>query len=128
MILKPNLGEEFEKDEWWDELDGRVIQAVRTGYFSGPGTKPHIKMLMKDGNSYAIVVREDVYFEGCMLNTIRHAQDIDHITFQRKDKHHTVEVWCKTFPLFILRARNGSSCPGSQFPFQLFRTESFDND
>lgn len=125
MIVKQELGAEIQKDDWWDELDGRVIQRIKVGYFEGQGSRPHIRILMKDGKAYAIIIREGVFLEGCFNNLVRNTQDIDSIRFKRKDKDHSVEVWAKTFPLFIMRAIN-RGIPGAQFPFQLFELGDFD--
>jgi hypothetical protein len=128
VILIPNLLQEIEKVDWYDELEGRIIHRIKRGTFTtqSPSAVPHVDILFKDGASYAICIKGGVYFEGCMVNNIRQPQELDRITFNRKNKEHTVEFRAKTFPLLQLRAIN-MDIPAAQFPFQLFETENFDD-
>jgi hypothetical protein len=107
----------LESDAWNGALLGKTIRGVRPTHDSGP--VPEVVMLFTDGTTAKISVLDEVYFEACLINTLRKAQAVADVTVDTDFAgSHTIEIRSKTFPLVVLRAVNKGR-PVEDFPFRL---------
>ncbi len=107
----------LEADAWNDELLGKTLRGVRPTHNSGP--VPEVVMLFTDGSTAKISVLDEVYFEACLINTLRKAQAVADVTVDTNFAgSHTIEIRSRTFPLVVLRAVNKGR-PPEDFPFRL---------
>jgi hypothetical protein len=80
---------------------------------------PDVNLLFTDDTALTISVKPGVYFEGCLINTLRKAQPIvDVFMTTAGTGSYTVEVRSRTFPLLVLEAVNKDN-PTDEFPFML---------
>lgn len=101
--------------EWLTELKGKTIKAVRPNHNEDV---PSVRLLFKDDSEFELFVRTGVYFEGCLINTLRRAQPIVDIVMVADGDETYIEFAAETFPLLILLAVNKKLAPGN-FPFWL---------
>jgi hypothetical protein len=100
---------------WQQQLQGKTIRGVRPTHDNGP--VPDVNVLFTDDTALTISVRDGVYFEGCLINTLRKSQPVADV---RADTdgigNFTLEIRSRTFPLLLLRARTDEP---DEFPFLL---------
>ena len=107
----------LESDSWNDALLGKTIRGVRPTHDNGP--VPEVVILFTDGTTAKISVLDEVYFEACLINTLRKAQAVADITVDTDSAgSHTIEIRSRTFPMLVLRAINKGR-PPEDFPFRL---------
>jgi len=104
-------------DEWLVEFKGKTIRHMRTLHKDN-SVVPSVEIEFIEGDKYEVLVREGAFFEGCMLNTLRKAQPVVDVTWDREGADVCIEVSAETFPLFILLATN-KKAPLGTFPFWL---------
>lgn len=110
------------QEEWLAEFKDKTIRAVRSAHV---GPVPSVHVDFTDGSKYEVFVRAGVFFEGCMINTLRKAQPIHDVLVVTDGTDTYLEVSAPTFPLFILLAVN-KQIPEGDFPFWLERREPSD--
>lgn len=103
----------IEQVNWTDELQGKTLQSIRTRH-EDDGPRPYVAVYFTDGSAYHLNIKPDVYFEAAMFNSLRKAQPVEKVIFHQMGRSTHVEVWARTFPLFLVRAKGGDS-----FPFML---------
>lgn len=101
---------------WMNELGGKTIVGIRPVRETSP--VPQVRMIFTDGSEYLVEPRAGVYFEGCLINTLRRAQPITEVVIERDEDETYVELRAKTFPLLEMRAVN-RTLPRAHFPFLL---------
>ncbi len=108
-----------DHDVWNDALLGKTFRGVRPTHSNGP--VPEVVLLFTDGTQATISVLDEVYFEACLINTLRKAQPVAEVnisfTPETTDRAYTIEVRSRTFPLLVLRAVNKGR-PAEDFPFR----------
>lgn len=105
------------RQDWLAELKGKTLRSIKTEH-NRDDSVPSIVIEFTDDTSYTVTVKEGVYFEGCMINTLRKAQPITDLVFLKEGPDTLVEFVADTFPLFILLAVN-KKIPVGDFPFWL---------
>lgn len=108
-----------EEIEWLNAFRGKTLQYIRQARVPG-STIPFVRIGFTDGSNYQVHPKDDVYFEACMLNSIRKARAVKHIDFIVPDQigeSWMVEVRTNTYPLFMLMGRHSNDV--SLFPFIL---------
>jgi hypothetical protein len=111
--------EDIER-RWQAELKGKELIGLKTIHPAGP--VPHVQVWLKGGGLYVIKPGENVYFQGCMINTLRKPQPIDLVQIAQEGRDFYVEVWSETFPLFsLIGVQRGDI---AEFPFALTRETS----
>lgn len=101
---------------WIEELKGKTIKGVRPEHKSGP--VPTVRLQFTDGTNYDLEVRRGVFFESCLINTLRRAQPIHRVVMVQTGDDTMLELRTKTFPLLQLCAVNKELATG-EFPFVL---------
>ena len=114
---------EITEADWQSLLVGKTIRGVRPTHDNGP--VPDVNLLFTDDTSFTLSVKPGVYFEGCLINTLRKAQPIVNVlTVTDGFGRYTVEIRSRTFPLLVFEAVNKDN-PTNEFPFMLTqRTKS----
>jgi hypothetical protein len=112
--------EQIEND-WLDELKGKTLLAIRAHHYDNTPV-PTVGISFTDGSTYEVISKPGVFFEGCLINTLRKAQPIVDILVIIDRNDTMVEVAADTFPLFMLTAQN-KHIPRGEFPFVLTRRE-----
>lgn len=104
--------------EWGSALKGKTIRGIRPAHDNGP--VPVVNMLFTDDSAVTISVVDGVYFEGCLINTLRKAQPIEDVVIRGDETfgHYEIAVRARTFPLLELRAVNKDN-RADEFPFVL---------
>lgn len=110
------------QDDWLVEFKDKVVSALRSKH---EGPVPSVWIEFTDGSKYEVFVRAGVYFEGCMINTLRKAQPITDVLCVSDGADTYLEVAASTFPLFLLLAVN-KKIPEGDFPFWLEKREPAD--
>lgn len=88
-----------------DLLVGKTLRGVRPSHDNGP--VPDVNLLFTDGTAITLSVKPGVYFEACLINTLRKAQPVvDVILSHDGGGDHKLEVRARTFPLLTLLAVN----------------------
>lgn len=90
--------------EWMAQLGGKTIKGVRPQHNNSP--VPEVSVLFSDGTAYLITVKPGVYFEGCLINTLRRAQPIEKVVVLTLGTDTIIEIRTKTFPLLQLVAQS----------------------
>ena len=108
---------EITEADWQSLLVGKTIRGVRPTHDNGP--VPDVNLLFTDDTSFTLSVKPGVYFEGCLINTLRKAQPIVNVlTVTDGFGSWSVEIRSRTFPLIQLLAVNKDN-PTNEFPFML---------
>lgn len=110
---------DLEVDDWSEALVGKTIRGVRPTHDNGP--VPDVTLLFTDGTTAIISVLDEVYFEACLINTLRKTQPVVAVNIsddQLDERGYVVEIRSRTFPLLVLRAVNKGR-PPEDFPFRL---------
>ena len=108
---------EFIDADWQAMLAGKTIRGVRPTHDNGP--VPDVNLLFTDDTSFTLSVKRGVYFEGCLINTLRKAQPVVSVlTVTDGFGNWSVEIRSRTFPLMQLLAVNKDN-PADEFPFML---------
>lgn len=102
------------QNNWLSLLQGKTIRGVRPTHDSG--SVPQVRLLLTNGTAFLISVKEGVFFEGCLINTLRRAQPIHDVVITMTKNDTKIDVRSKTFPMLVLRAINREGVPG-EFPF-----------
>lgn len=110
-----------DADDSWQILEGKVLRGVRPTHDNGP--VPEVVLLFEDGTTFTARVLPGVYFEGCLINTLRKAQPITKVTVDTVEARTIVTLRCRTFPLIQLMAVNKELEVGV-FPFRLDEKDS----
>lgn len=104
-----------EAADWLRQLQGKTIRGVRPTHDNGP--VPDVNVLFTDDTALTISVQPGVYFEGCLINTLRKAQPIVGVRgYTDGAGNFRLEIRSRTFPLLVLRARTDDP---DEFPFLL---------
>lgn len=112
----------IEPTDWLPTLYVKTLQAIRPSHDNG--SVPDVNLLFTDGSAFLLSVKPGVYFEGCLINTLRKAQPIANVlAVTGGDGDWCVEIRSLTFPLIMLLARN-KDLPHDEFPFELKVRES----
>jgi hypothetical protein len=107
--------------EWLAALEGKTIRGVRPTHDNGP--VPDVNLLFTDDTAFTLSVKPGVYFEGCLINTLRKAQPIMNVLVVTDGfGSWSVEIRSRTFPLMQLLAVNKDN-PTDEFPFELVARE-----
>lgn len=86
-------------------LVGKTIRGVRPTHDRGP--VPDVNVLFTDDTAITLSVKPGVYFEGCLINTLRKAQPITEVIVRADGGgDHSLEIRSRTFPLMLLLAVN----------------------
>lgn len=104
--------------DWLPLFEGKTIRGVRPTHDRGP--VPDVNLLFTDDSAYTISVKPGVYFEGCLINTLRKAQPVTNVLVVSDvlAGAYTVELRSRTFPLLQLLAVN-KEIPYEEFPFEI---------
>jgi hypothetical protein len=108
--------EEIEK-QWRDLFAGKTLYGIRPQHESNTGV-PAVDVTFTDASAFTIEVKDGVYFEGCLVNTLRKAQPVVDVLITEQDGDVMLEVQSKTFPLFVLMAQN-KRLPVGEWPFTI---------
>ena len=101
--------------DWLRQLHGKTIRGVRPTHDNGP--VPDVHVLFTDDTALTISVGEGVYFEGCLINTLRKSQPVFAVRGDTDGVgNFTLEIRSRTFPLLVCRARTDDP---DEFPFSL---------
>lgn len=103
---------------WLSEMEGKTITAVRPVRPVGP--VPTVNLAFADGSEYTVEPKRGVYFEGCLINTLRRAQPVETVDIHRDGRFTLITVEAGEFPLLMLSAEN-KSLDSKEFPFVLRR-------
>lgn len=101
---------------WLSQFEGKHLQSIRPIRHDTP--VPSIGVSFTDGTEYLVEIKQGVYFEACLINTLRRAQPVYDVIIERTNHDTVVEVRAQTFPMFELRAVN-RTLPVGNFPFRL---------
>ena len=104
------------ENTWLSQLQGKTIKGVRPTHDGGP--VPQVNLMFTDGTAFLLSVKPGVFFEGCLINTLRKAQPIHNVVISTRGNDTKIDIRSKTFPLMHLRAVNKELGPG-EFPFLL---------
>jgi predicted CopG family antitoxin len=100
---------------WLSEFQGKTIRGVRPTHEFGP--VPQVNLMFTDGTAYLLSIKEGVYFEGCLINTLRRAQSVSDVVIKFYGKDISLEIRSKTFPMLELRAV-AKELPAGELPFE----------
>lgn len=97
-------------------LVGKTLRGVRPTHDNGP--VPDVNLLFTDDTGLTIKVKGGVYFEACLINTLRKAQPVtDIILLNEGGGDWKLELRARTFPLIKLLAVN-KTLPLDECPFE----------
>lgn len=104
--------------DWLALLQGKTIRGVRPTHDNGP--VPDVNLLFTDDTALTISVKPGVYFEGCLINTLRRAQPIVEVVLvgDAVTGIYTLTIRSRTFRLLEMMAVN-KDLPADEFPFML---------
>lgn len=92
-------------DQLVTALVGKTIRGVRPTHDNGP--VPDVNVLFTDDTALTLSVKPGVYFEGCMINTLRKSQPITDVVVRADGgADHSLEIRSRTFPLLLLLGVN----------------------
>lgn len=113
----------IDVSEWPALLVGKTVRAVRPAH--DRGAVPDVHLMFTDNTAFVLSVKAGVFFEACMLNTLRKAQPIAAVQpiHVPGDSNHYLEIRSRTFPMMHLIAVNREIGP-DEFPFELRERES----
>lgn len=106
---------------WLSELQGKTLKGVRPIHDNGP--VPDVRLMLTDGTTYIVSVPDGVYFEACLINTLRRAQPVHDVIVTTKGNDTKIDVRSKTFPMLTLRATVKSG-DKDLFPFSLVKADA----
>ena len=109
------------ENSWLSELQGKVLRGVRPTHENG--AVPQVNLMFTDGTTLVVSVLEGVYFEACLINTLRKAQAIHDVSITTRGRDTKIDIRSKTFPMIHLRAVN-KELPAGEFPFVLTKKEA----
>jgi hypothetical protein len=107
------MHENFER-VWTNTFEGKTIKSIRPRHRDGGA--PTVDLSFTDGSAFEIAILDGVYFEGCLINTLRRAQPVLSVLVWRVDYHWTITFESATFPLIMLEASNRQR-NSTDFPF-----------
>ena len=103
------------ENAWIDKLKGKTLTYIRPHF---EDKTPRVVLHFNDETWYEVSTKPGVFFEGCLVNTLRKAQPIADVVCVRDNVDTYMEVSAGSFPLFILLAQNKQR-PADDFPFEL---------
>lgn len=104
LQLESGLTAALDHSEQWNTaFVGKTIRGVRPTHDNGP--VPDVNILFTDDTAVTISVKPGVYFEGCLINTLRKAQPTTGVIVTPLGfGSYCIEVRSRTFPLLQLLA------------------------
>jgi hypothetical protein len=108
------------EQDWLSQMGGKTINAVRPTHPNGP--VPQVRLGFTDGTEFIISPKRGVYFEGCLINTLRKAAPVTDVLIERDGTGTMLSLGSRTFPLLVLMAVN-KGLPSSEFPFVIAAAE-----
>ena len=113
------------ESHWRSQFVDKTVLSLRPKHDTTNGV-PKVELVFTDSTMFTIGVVEGVFFEGCMINTLRRAQPVVDVAIV-PDEHGAwmIEVSARSFPLFMLMAEN-KGIEHHAFPFTLDRRVSND--
>lgn len=111
------MTEQSLEQRWLDMFKGKTLKSVRTKY-TDESRIPAVVVSFIDDSAFEISVLDGVYFEGCLINILRKAHEVDEVMVVVDENETYIEVRAKTFPMFILLAQN-MQIPAGDFPFEV---------
>lgn len=107
--------------QWLSFLKGKTLLGLRPHRNQGPVPCVHIQFT--DGSTYTVSPVQGVYFEGCLINTLRKARPVTDVMIFQVSGETCIQVESESFTLFELYAQN-KWCDSSIFPLEIIETRA----
>lgn len=111
------VGKAIVRKDWFPEFRGKTFKSVRPRSDNGVRV-PIVDIHFESGEHFVLAVREGVYFESCMINTMRRAQPVTEVLIYRDNGTWNVEIETLEFPMLFISAQVRDD-NFEEFPFKL---------